>query len=164
MPLGWGGGKIVGLKIFCQIFTLLPLGHPCFINTSCLDEVKQKRYFFLSKHSLTAKQKQKYRGMFETQKSGDKTSSGEIGINIRTLASPKVGQDQVFGGVSVLCWHAAAPVANVQKYFKHYLLSQLDTTLSFRDIFFGAWRNITLELNDITMDVEVISHWNSHEN
>ena len=28
------------------------------------------------------------------------------------VASPKVGQDQVSGGVSVLCWHAA-PVANV---------------------------------------------------
>ena len=50
--------------------------------------------------------------MFETQKSGNKTRSGEIGLNIRTLASPKVGQDQVFGGVSVFCWHAA-PVANV---------------------------------------------------
>ena len=61
-------------------------------------------------HSLM--QKQKYRGMFETQKSGNKTSSGEIGLNIRTLASPKVGQDQVSGGVSVLCWHAA-PFANV---------------------------------------------------
>ena len=59
-----------------------------------------------------AKQKQKYRGMFETQKSRNKTSSGDIGLNIRTLASPKVGQDQVSGGVSVLCWHAA-PVANV---------------------------------------------------
>ena len=47
-------------------------------------------------------QKQKYRGMFETQKSGNKTSSGEIGLNIRTLESPKVGQDQVSGGVSVL--------------------------------------------------------------
>ena len=42
--------------------------------------------------------------MFEIQKSGDKTSSGEIGIDIRTHASPKVGQDQVSGGVSVLCW------------------------------------------------------------
>ena len=52
-----------------------------------------------------------YRGMFETQKSGNKTSSGEMGLNIRTLASPKVGQDQVSGGVSILCWHAA-PVAN----------------------------------------------------
>ena len=58
------------------------------------------------------KQKEKYRGMFETQKSRNKTSSGDIGLNIRTLASPKVGQDQVSGGVSVLCWHAA-PVANV---------------------------------------------------
>ena len=46
------------------------------------------------------------------QKSGDKTSSGEIGLDIGTHASPKVGQDQVSGGVSVLCWHAA-PVANV---------------------------------------------------
>ena len=56
--------------------------------------------------------KEKYRGMFEIQKSGDKTSSGEIGLEIRTHASPKVGQDQVSGGVSVLCWHAA-PVAYV---------------------------------------------------
>ena len=36
--------------------------------------------------------------MFEIQKSGDKTSSGEIGLDIRTHASPKVGQDQVSGG------------------------------------------------------------------
>ena len=65
--------------------------------------------------------KEKYRGMFEIQKSGDKTSSGEIGLDIRTHASPKVGQDQVSGGVSVLCWHAA-PVAYVLKMisnFKH---------------------------------------------
>ena len=48
--------------------------------------------------------------MFKIQKSGDKTSSREIGSDIRTHASPKVGQDQVSGGVSVLCWHAA-PVA-----------------------------------------------------
>ena len=39
-------------------------------------------------------------------------NSGEIGLDIRTHASPKVGQDQVSGGVSVLCWHAA-PVAYV---------------------------------------------------
>ena len=38
--------------------------------------------------------------MFETQKSGNKTSSGEIGLNIRTFASPKMGQDQVSGGVA----------------------------------------------------------------
>ena len=56
--------------------------------------------------------KEKCRGMFEIQKSGDKTSSGEIGLDIRTHASPQVGQDQVSGGVSVLCWHAA-PVAYV---------------------------------------------------
>ena len=41
-----------------------------------------------------------------------KTSSGEIGLNIRTLASPKVGQEQVPEGVSVLCLRAT-PVANV---------------------------------------------------
>ena len=46
--------------------------------------------------------KQKYQGMFETQKSGNETSSGEIGLNIRTFG-PEVGQDQVSGGVSVLC-------------------------------------------------------------
>ena len=49
--------------------------------------------------------------MFETQKSRNKTSQGDIGLNIRTLASPKVGQDQVSGGVSVPCWHAT-PVAD----------------------------------------------------
>ena len=45
--------------------------------------------------------------MFETQKSGDKTSSGEFGLDIRTHASPKVEQNQVSGGVSILCWHVA---------------------------------------------------------
>ena len=49
--------------------------------------------------------------MFEIQKSGDKTSSGEIGLVIRTHASPKLGQDQVSGGVSVPCQHAT-PVAD----------------------------------------------------
>ena len=55
--------------------------------------------------------KEKYRGVFEIQRSGDKTSSGKIGFNIRTHASPKVGQDQVSGGVSVPCRHAT-PVAD----------------------------------------------------
>ena len=50
--------------------------------------------------------------MCEAQKAGNKTSSGEIGLNIRTHASPTVVQDQVPEGVSVLCWHAT-PVANV---------------------------------------------------
>ena len=48
----------------------------------------------------------------ETQKSGQKTSAGEIGLNIRTHASPTEGQDQVSGAVSVLYWHTA-PVANI---------------------------------------------------
>ena len=47
---------------------------------------------------ITLQAKEKYRGMFETQKTGNKTSPGEIGIDIRTHASPKVGQDQVSGG------------------------------------------------------------------
>ena len=45
--------------------------------------------------------------MFEIQKSGDKTSSREIDLDIRAHASPKLEQDQVSGGVSVLCLHAA---------------------------------------------------------
>ena len=51
--------------------------------------------------------------MSETQKSGNKTSSGEIGLHIRTHASPKVGQDQVSGGVSVPRRHAT-PVADAR--------------------------------------------------
>ena len=50
--------------------------------------------------------------MFEIQTSGDKTSPGEIGLDIRTDASPKVGQDHVSGGVRVPCRHAT-PVADV---------------------------------------------------
>ena len=68
--------------------------------------------FFWSMCCRPYEAKEKYRGMFEIQKSGDKTSSGEIGLDITTHASPKVGQDQVSGGVSVLCWHAE-PVAYV---------------------------------------------------
>ena len=50
--------------------------------------------------------------MVETLKSGNKTSSGEIDLDIRTHASPKMRQEHVSGRVSVLCWHAT-PVANV---------------------------------------------------
>ena len=67
--------------------------------------------YFVKDWHIHYQAKQKYREMFESQ-SRNKTSSGEIGLNIRTLASPKVGQDQVSGGVSVICWHAA-PIANV---------------------------------------------------
>ena len=33
--------------------------------------------------------KEKYRGMFEIQKSGDKKSSGEIGLDIEHMQVPK---------------------------------------------------------------------------
>ena len=53
------------------------------------------------------KQKQKYREMFETQKSGNKTSSGEIqavaGLNKENKCKSGKGQDQVSGGVSTSC-------------------------------------------------------------
>ena len=73
---------------------------------------KYWKFKFHYLHLTSFEAKEKYRGVFEIQRSRDKTSSGEIGLDIRTHASPKVGQDQVSGGVSVLCWHAA-PVANV---------------------------------------------------
>ena len=76
------------------------------------DEITVEYRVKIPPETYSRSKKQNYRGMFETQKSGNKTSSGEIGLNIRTLSSPKLGQDQVSGGVSVLCWHAA-PVANV---------------------------------------------------
>ena len=63
-------------------------------------------------HSISIKAKTEVPRDVRNSKSRNKTSSGDIGLNIRTLASPEVGQDQVSGGVSVLCWHAA-PVANV---------------------------------------------------
>ena len=51
--------------------------------------------------------------MFETQDSRNKKKKiGEIGLNVRTDASPKVGQYQGSGGESVLYWNSA-PVANV---------------------------------------------------
>ena len=36
--------------------------------------------------------------MFETQKYGNKPYSGEIGLNIRTHPSPKLGKDKVSRG------------------------------------------------------------------
>ena len=41
--------------------------------------------------SNSFKQKQKYRGMFETQKSRNKTSSGDIGLNIKTICKSQSG-------------------------------------------------------------------------
>ena len=69
----------------------------------CLKRVKNlstsdKARLFLATRSMIRINgaKEKYRGVFEIQRSGDKTSSGEICLDIRTHASPKVGQDQVF--------------------------------------------------------------------
>ena len=56
------------------------------------------------------KQNRSTEGCSRLKRSVDMTSSGKNGLNIRTNASPKMGQDQVSGGVSVLCW-LAAPVA-----------------------------------------------------
>ena len=50
--------------------------------------------------------------MFEIQRSGDKTSSGKIGLDIRTHVSPKVGQDQVSGGVT----YSGVVAITLQKY------------------------------------------------
>ena len=82
-----------------HVFVGLKNGNVSFLD--CIDMTKITR---------EDKAKEKYRGVFEIQRSGDKTSSGEIGLDIRTHASPKVGQDHVSGGVSVPCRHAT-PVA-----------------------------------------------------
>ena len=73
-------------------------------------ECKLSCNIYLDLRAARQKQKQKYRELFETQKSGNKTNSREICLNITTFASPKVGQDQVSGGVSVPFRHAT-PVA-----------------------------------------------------
>ena len=58
--------------------------------------------------------------MFETQTSRNKTSSGEIGLDIRTHASPNMGQDQVSGWVSVLYWELIEIVIKLVYYTIHY--------------------------------------------
>ena len=76
------------------------------ITKVCRNSKSRKNYIFRKDWPQQEEQvqaKEKYRGVFEIQRSGDKTSSGEIGLDIRTHASPKVRQDQVSGGVSVLC-------------------------------------------------------------
>ena len=85
--------------------------------------------------------------MFEIQKSGDKTSSGEIGLDIRTHASPKVGQDQVSGGVSVLCWHAA-PVAYVL--YLVQLGKKSNTVIRSRSVMVKNWCNV-LSMEGVTV-------------
>ena len=98
------GKKVVGLWNTSVLFPL------CGYYTTKYGESPRSTSKYETVLCLRAKDK--YRGMFEIQQSGDKTKSGEIGLDIRTHASPKVGHDQVSGGVSVLCWYAA-PVAYV---------------------------------------------------
>ena len=69
--------------------------------------------------------KQKYRGMFETQKSGNKTSSGKIGPEIRTHASPEVGQDQVFGGVNAIWMFYHYHLISLYNTYFHWLKCSL---------------------------------------
>ena len=114
----WPSGKS-NLYIFCvsRLLAQILLGARLIPSLLTRYFLKLERYTVYRQNKWTMgvrKEKQKYRGMFEslTQKSGNKTSSGEIGLNISTLASPEVGQGQVSGGESVLCWHAA-PVAKV---------------------------------------------------
>ena len=57
--------------------------------------------------------------MFEIQKSGDKTSSEEIGLDIRTHASPEVGQDQVSGGHE-LWYQMKSPVIFFRNQRRHF--------------------------------------------
>ena len=96
--------RIELLRLHCIVFHVFGHAEIMSILHTCCSTIQLLQLHF--------KAKEKYRGVFEIQWSGDKTSSGEIGLDIRTHASPKVGQDQVSGGVSVLRWHAA-PVAYV---------------------------------------------------
>ena len=58
------------------------------------------------------KAQQKYRRMFETQRSGNQTGSREIGFDIRTFASPAAGQHKMSGDVRVPCRQGTA-IGNV---------------------------------------------------
>ena len=94
------------------------------------------------------KAKEKYRGVFEFQRSVDKTSSGEIGLDIRTHVIPKVGQDQVSGGVSVLCWHAAS-VAYVL--WKHCTIGKnSNSVIRSRSVTVKNWCNV-LSMEGVTV-------------
>ena len=61
---------------------------------------------------IVIKQKRSTEGCSKFKSPETRQVQERLVSDIRTHASPKVGQDQVSGGVSVLCWHAA-PVAYV---------------------------------------------------
>ena len=98
--LGLADAPIVETKFLELAMSLLDLSPRIPFGTFSILLVK-------ARNTTLEEAKEKYRGVVEIQRSGDKTSPGKIGLDIRTHASPKVGQDQVSGGVSVLCWHAA---------------------------------------------------------
>ena len=60
--------------------------------------------------TMVSKQNRSTEGCSKPKRSVDMTSSGKNGLNIRKKCKSQIGQDQVSGGVSVLCW-LAAPVA-----------------------------------------------------
>ena len=80
------------------------------------------------------KQNRSTEGCSKLKRSVDMTSSGKNGLNIRTNTSPKMGQDQASGGVSVLCW-LAAPVA----------------------MFYGNLQNLVIRSKSVTKSSSVIS-------
>ena len=104
--------RMCSLKVMCILNLSVYRSHPYQQPGISKRHIYQRSTISNFYHVSFCEAKEKYRGVFEIQRSGDKTSSGKIGLDIRTHASPKVGQDQVSGGVSVLCWHAA-PVAYV---------------------------------------------------
>ena len=75
---------------------LKPMTGMEFLTFAHIFILERYNYFLVMtpvKGKKKTQKKQMYRGMFETEKSGNKTSSGETGLNIRTLAILKVGQD-----------------------------------------------------------------------
>ena len=72
--------------------------------------IGQVKLFISIRNGTVYKQNRSTEGCLKLKMSVDMTNSGKNGLNIRTNASPKMGQDQVSGGVSALCC-LAAPVA-----------------------------------------------------
>ena len=137
-----GHHAVKGIKKIRKHLSYFTCGSPCSERhmTNKLKRNTETSLLLYLWVTMQWKAKEKYRGVFEIQKSGDKTSSGEIGLDIRTHASPKVGQDQVSGGVSVLCWHAA-PVAYVP--WKPCTIGKKSNlVIRFRSVMVKNWCNV----------------------
>ena len=113
-----------------------------FYRTMHSEHPKYLLDFAYTAHEIV-RAKEKYRGMFETQKSGNKTSSGDIGLDIRTHASPKVGQDQVSVGESVLCWQLGMPHP-LHMFYRHliYLGKKSNSVIRSRSVTVKNWCNV----------------------